>query len=137
MLVALFLGGWHFPGLTGDVDPANPAVTTSFLVILLRVGVYFAKIGLVICVFMWVRWSLPRFRFDQLMNLSWRALVPISLFIMLGTAMVVYFFHRGPASTMAAMLRLSGTEALALLGDECGLLVACLRSWHSSCRCPM
>ena len=93
VLVALFLGGWHLPGLTGNADPSNPAITTSLVEILIRCGVYFAKILFVIGVFMWVRWSLPRFRYDQLMNLAWRALVPISLCFMLSTAVVVYYQH--------------------------------------------
>ena len=41
---------------------------------------------------MWVRWSLPRFRFDQLMMLAWRALIPMSLALLLMTAIVVYAF---------------------------------------------
>jgi NADH-quinone oxidoreductase subunit H len=40
---------------------------------------------------MWVRWSLPRFRFDQLMQLAWRALIPIALVTLLMTAIVLYF----------------------------------------------
>jgi hypothetical protein len=42
---------------------------------------------------MWVRWSLPRFRFDQLMMLAWRALIPISLALLMMTAIVVFVFH--------------------------------------------
>ncbi len=45
----------------------------------------------IIFVFMWVRWSLPRFRFDQLMMLAWRALIPISLALLLMTALIIYF----------------------------------------------
>lgn len=119
VLVALFLGGWHFPGLTGDVDPANPAVTTSFLVILGRCAIYFAKVILVISLFMWVRWSLPRFRYDQLMNLAWRAFVPISLLMMLASAVVVYYFHQDGGEKV---LTVSGAEALALLAVNGGVI---------------
>src|SRR6266550_1114739 len=90
--VALFFGGWHFPGLGGNVDPGNnPSVTTSLLVCVLRAVVIFGKTMVIIFIFMWVRWSLPRFRFDQLMQLAWRALIPIALLTLLMTAIVLYF----------------------------------------------
>jgi NADH-quinone oxidoreductase subunit H len=87
--VALFLGGWDFPGLHG-LDPVHPAVTGSLIVCLLRCAVFFGKTVLIIALFMWVRWSLPRFRFDQLMMLAWRALIPMSLALLLMTAIIVY-----------------------------------------------
>src|SRR5258706_13605643 len=89
--VAPFFGGWHFPGLSGDVDPTNPSVPTSMTICILRAIVIFTKAIAIIFIFMWVRWSLPRFRFDQLMQLAWRALIPISLLTLLMTALVLYF----------------------------------------------
>ena len=68
--VALFFGGWHFPGLGGGVDQSNAAVTNSVVVAILRSGVFFIKTLIVVFIFMWVRWSLPRFRFDQLMDIA-------------------------------------------------------------------
>src|SRR5437762_8151749 len=59
--VALFFGGWHFWGLDGTVDLDNPAVTSSPLIIALRCAVFFGKTIAVVFVFMWTRWSLPRF----------------------------------------------------------------------------
>ncbi|HMB94504.1 MAG TPA: NADH-quinone oxidoreductase subunit NuoH [Tepidisphaeraceae bacterium] len=88
--VALFFGGWHFPGLSGNVDPKNPAITTSFAICILRAIVFFAKTIVIIFIFMWVRWSLPRFRFDQVMDLAWRALIPISLALAVFTAILVW-----------------------------------------------
>lgn len=119
VLVALFLGGWHFPGLTGNADPSDPAVTTSVIEAILRCVVYFVKILGVISVFMWVRWTLPRFRYDQLMNMAWRAMVPIALFTMLGTAVVVYY-NQARAATPAIA---TGREAAALLGLNVVMLV--------------
>lgn len=88
--VALFFGGWHFPGLSGDVDPHNPAITSSLVICIIRALVFFAKTLLVVFVFMWTRWSLPRFRFDQLMDIAWRALIPMSLGLTMMTAILVW-----------------------------------------------
>jgi NADH-quinone oxidoreductase subunit H len=116
--VALFFGGWHVPYLDmiwhsygGNVVPGHPAVTTSFLVCLVRSVMIFLKTIIIIFVFMWVRWSLPRFRFDQLMMLAWRALIPMSLGLMLMTAVVVWIF--GPNDR--AFMRIGGRMALVLL----------------------
>src|SRR4051812_47671554 len=117
--VALFFGGWHLPGLTGHVDAANPAVTSSLVVCLLRALVFFAKTMVIIFVFMWVRWSLPRFRFDQLMGLAWRALIPMSLVILLVTCVVVYYFGEGRNQ----QLRVGGKMALVLLASNLVMLL--------------
>jgi NADH-quinone oxidoreductase subunit H len=58
---------------------------------LMCVGVFFAKIFLIIFVFMWIRWTLPRFRFDQLMHLGWKTLIPIAIINMLITGLVIAF----------------------------------------------
>jgi NADH-quinone oxidoreductase subunit H len=94
--VALFFGGWHIPWI--DKLPAfqptpgagRVALTTELWISLLRTAAFFGKTLAIIFVFMWVRWSLPRFRFDQLMNLAWRGLIPIALAQVMGTAIVVY-----------------------------------------------
>ncbi|MGB7160240.1 MAG: complex I subunit 1 family protein [Tepidisphaeraceae bacterium] len=116
--VALFFGGWHVPWIDKlDVfqqlrpDPTNPAVTTSLLVCLVRSFVFFGKTLLIIGVFMWVRWSLPRFRFDQIMDLAWRALIPISLGQFFVTAVVIWLFR----GSERAFMRMPGKMALALL----------------------
>jgi NADH-quinone oxidoreductase subunit H len=97
--VALFFGGWHvpwldkvFPALGGSVDPARPEITTSIVACVVRSAVFFGKTLAIIFIFMWVRWSLPRFRFDQIMNLAWRALIPISLTLLMVTAIVVWWW---------------------------------------------
>src|SRR5687768_11115941 len=117
VLVALFLGGWHIPWLDkiprigGYIDPANPSITGSLGIAILRALVFFTKTMGIIFIFMWVRWSLPRFRFDQIMQLAWRALIPISLALLMVTATVVYLWRDNPRAHM----RVSGTMALALL----------------------
>ena len=124
--VALFFGGWHvpyldklWPALAGNVDPMHPEITTSFLACLVRAAVFFGKTIVIIFIFMWVRWSLPRFRFDQLMGLAWRALIPMSLVILLVTCVVVYSFGCGRTPT----LRVGGKMALVLLGSNLLMLL--------------
>ena len=116
--VALFFGGWHIPWIDlawpatwGDTRSADPSVTTSLLICIVRAIVFFTKTLLIIGVFMWVRWSLPRFRFDQIMNLAWRALIPISLFMLLATAVTVWAL--GPEGRFD--LRINGKMALVLI----------------------
>jgi NADH-quinone oxidoreductase subunit H len=97
--VALFFGGWHLPWiewvwkpLSGNVDPVHPEITTSLIACIIRALVFFGKTLAIVFIFMWVRWSLPRFRFDQLMQMAWRALIPMSLGLLVTTAIVVYYF---------------------------------------------
>jgi NADH-quinone oxidoreductase subunit H len=116
--VALFFGGWHIPW----VDKLWPsvfgaegqrAVTPYLSVAILRSLVFFAKTLVIIFVFMWTRWSLPRFRFDQIMMLAWRALIPMSLAMLMATAVVVWAFQR--LREPGAPLWVDGRMALALL----------------------
>jgi NADH-quinone oxidoreductase subunit H len=117
--VALFLGGWHFWGLTGT-DSANPAVTSSPLVIALRCLVFYSKTMAVVFVFMWVRWSLPRFRFDQLMLLAWRGLIPMSLGLLMMTGLMVYYVA-GATDAYRQTMQLDGLTALIFLAMNCAL----------------
>ena len=67
----LFFGGWHFPGI------AEPG-STGLLATGLKLGVLLSKVFAVILVIMLIRWTIPRFRFDQLMGLAWKVLIPLS-----------------------------------------------------------
>ena len=95
--------------LAGNVDPMHPEVTTALWACIVRALAFFTKTIVIIFIFMWVRWSLPRFRFDQLMGLAWRALIPMALVMLLVTSVVVYLFGEGRNE----MLRVGGKMALA------------------------
>ncbi len=84
MTALLFLGGWNFPGLTGPVDATWQTIVIRLLVLLFKVG------GVVI-VIMLLRWALPRFRFDQLMGLAWKGLIPLAMLNLIGVAIVATF----------------------------------------------
>jgi NADH-quinone oxidoreductase subunit H len=68
LVIVLFFGGWHFPGIA----PADGHMIVKLLVIL-------AKATVVILIYMLIRWTIPRFRFDQLMSLAWKVLLPLAL----------------------------------------------------------
>jgi NADH-quinone oxidoreductase subunit H len=128
--VALFFGGWHLPWLEWlpwfqhhRVAGAEPSLTTSVVVCVVRSLVYFAKVIAIIFVFMWVRWTLPRFRFDQLMMLAWRAMIPISLAILIATTLVMYFSGPSDPRFMANGV-IGGQTALVLLIVNVGMLIA-------------
>ena len=67
--VTLYFGGWSLPG----VHPEGILGAVGSLLI------FMAKTFALVCVFVWVRWTLPRFRYDQLMRLGWKTLLPLSL----------------------------------------------------------
>ena len=73
--VILFFGGWHFWGLA----PYTEGNQVGWGGALLRVAVLNFKVLLMIFFFMWIRWSWPRFRYDQLMNLAWKVMIPLGL----------------------------------------------------------
>ncbi len=73
LIVILFFGGWHLWGLTGSTDEV------TWPIAILRVLVLSFKTLGVIVFFMMVRWSWPRFRFDQLMSLAWKVMLPLGL----------------------------------------------------------
>lgn len=85
IIVTLFLGGWHFPyaelmGLSG--------LTLS----LLQVGAFVLKVGIVLIFFIAIRWTLPRFRYDQLMHLGWKVMLPLTLANVLVTGLIILAF---------------------------------------------
>ena len=81
--VTLFLGGWHFFGLEQIGGPVWKGII-SF-------AIFFIKTGIFLFVFIWVRWTLPRFRYDQLMNFGWKFLLPVALtsIVVTGTLWIV------------------------------------------------
>ena len=88
LIVIMFLGGWHFWGITGSSQEV------TWLGAGLRFGVLSAKIFAVILFFMVVRWSWPRFRFDQLMNLAWKVMLPLGLLNLVVVATIEEFRPR-------------------------------------------
>jgi len=84
MMVTLFFGGWTLP-FGGWDQPA-----TSMAAGLVHIGIFIGKVLFFMLVFIWVRWMLPRFRYDQLMDLGWRRLIPLALANILFYAVVLW-----------------------------------------------
>ena len=84
MIVTLFLGGWSLP-LFG-LDQSMGTLTDA----LLHVGIFLAKLAFVAVIVIWIRWMLPRFRYDQLMDLGWRRFIPLALANIVVTAVVLW-----------------------------------------------
>lgn len=91
IMAGFYFGGYNFP-FAHELYQAMGLQEGSWVISLIGFGAYFTKIFIFICVFMWVRWTLPRFRYDQLMNLGWKVLLPLSL-LNLGITVVVEFLR--------------------------------------------
>ncbi len=123
LIVIFFLGGWHFWGLTDGLDsPGGELVTWP--VALARVAVLMAKVLAVILFFMLTRWSWPRFRYDQLMNLAWKVMLPWGVLNIVVVAAAVEY-----AGRWAAVLGVSASMATALAGWAALALAVVLTAW--------
>ena len=72
LMVTMFLGGWSLPWVEIPTSP-------GFGDIALSIGIFMGKLIVLLFFYIWVRWTLPRFRYDQLMNIGWKVFIPLSL----------------------------------------------------------
>jgi NADH-quinone oxidoreductase subunit H len=87
IMATLFFGGYDIPFVNEGNHSAN-------LMAILGVMALMFKVVCFIFLFMWVRWTIPRFRYDQLMHMGWRILLPLALFNMLVTGAVILYFNK-------------------------------------------
>ena len=103
MITTLFFGGWDIPFTDWDRTGGLLATLVTWLV-------FFFKVLFWIFVVMWIRWTLPRFRYDQLMALGWKVLMPLALAYIMVTCTAIYLVERvfGIQSPVAGSLVLFG-----------------------------
>ncbi len=123
LMAALFFGGWDIPFTTWDNSGPFTVVKT-----LATLSMFAAKTGMFLFLFMWVRWTLPRFRYDQLMTLGWGIMLPLALayIIVIAAATLALDFvgiSRGvPFSLCLLVLNLALGAMLLWWGDKGKLL---------------
>ncbi len=80
LTIILFFGGWHFPWIAeaSSLPAADASFIGSLIGALPYVAVLLAKVGVVLVLIQMIRWTIPRFRFDQLMGLAWKGLIPMA-----------------------------------------------------------
>ena len=84
LLAILFLGAYNYPGMTWAAENWGTNAANG-----IGIAVLFIKICFFLFLYMWVRWTIPRFRYDQLMNLGWKTLIPLAIINIIITAVVI------------------------------------------------
>lgn len=84
VMATLYFGGYNYPGMDTMAELLGPTWAPLF-----GVAVFFIKIFAFIFFFMWVRWTIPRFRYDQLMHLGWKVLIPLAIANIVVTGVVI------------------------------------------------
>ena len=88
IISVIFFGGYHFPFMAECKEAIGINLTALIGFIAL-----FAKICFFIFFYMWVRWTIPRFRYDQLMHLGWKILIPLAVINIVITGIVMVLFN--------------------------------------------
>lgn len=108
VISSLYFGGYHYPFAAQAHDALTNALganTGHNIATAIGTVVFFGKIFFFIFFFMWVRWTIPRFRYDQLMNLGWKSLIPLSILNVVVTgAGLLFNFNYAPWAIVIVMV---------------------------------
>ncbi|WP_420149210.1 NADH-quinone oxidoreductase subunit NuoH [Spirosoma sp.] len=115
-IATLYFGGFHYPFMNevgAALEKSMGAVAGHNIGTVIQLLMFFAKIFFFIFFFMWVRWTVPRFRYDQLMNLGWKTLIPLSILnIVITGAGLLYNFKYASWLIAIVMIVLAITTAV-------------------------
>jgi NADH-quinone oxidoreductase subunit H len=89
LMTCLYFGGWKLPWIS-DATLLS-LVGSQNILAAIQFATFIGKVSVFMLIFVWVRWTVPRFRYDQLMTLAWKNLIPIGLINLLVTAVIMYF----------------------------------------------
>src|SRR6202140_4130679 len=92
VIITLFFGAWHVPFLPTTL--VNPYTFWGVILGLIHITAFFVKVALLLFFFIWVRWTLPRFRYDQLMRLGWYFFIEIALVNVFIVAIILPFMRK-------------------------------------------
>lgn len=117
IISTLYFGGFQYPFMTQVHDALVGSLGSSIghnIATGIGTAVLFGKIFFFIFFFMWVRWTVPRFRFDQLMNLGWKTLIPLSMLnvVLTGTGLLFDKFKYATWLIVIVMIVLAATNAI-------------------------
>jgi NADH-quinone oxidoreductase subunit H len=123
-IAVLFLGGWHLPWISWTQPEA-----TQWYAVVAKVLVLSGKVAGFVFLMMWVRWTLPRLRFDQLMRLAWQGLIPVTLGLFVLATVLVYTGHQqsplwalsGNALILIVTLAAAGASRTEVTGRQANL----------------
>jgi len=140
LIAVFFLGGWDIPLWTGDsirvlADGTVIGEPTWWKTVLTGLAFSIKVVG-VILVFMWIRWTLPRFRYDQLMSLGWKVLLPLMMVYIMTMAVLIFALDSAGLSTGTTYgLILGGVNlvilAVLLFGVDRGVLIRGAGTHHN------
>jgi len=100
VFMLLFGGGWNplpwvpLADLVGWLTQITPLASHPLFVGVLSISIFLGKVLAMIFFFMWVRWTLPRFRYDQVMKIGWQRLLPLSIANLLFYAIAIAFIQK-------------------------------------------
>jgi NADH-quinone oxidoreductase subunit H len=107
---SLFFGGWRIPGVSVE------SIEASLWLQLASFVVFFVKGAAFVFVTIWLRWTLPRFRVDQMMSMCWKYFIPISVACLVGAALWVWAFVSSPRAQSVAEIAMFAVGGLGLAG---------------------
>ena len=88
--IILFLGGWDLIPFVAELPMVAEGFWAGLGLVALKTAIFAGKVGLCLFLMMWIRWTLPRLRFDQLMKLAWRGVIPLTIAMLLVVGVLVY-----------------------------------------------